>query len=423
MKKRFVSIWCSCVVACGTDIPQEYPRVKENLIIFKDDRLKVYNGGPVEKKNGGVQWIVPVVFENEKFKPRAVYEISFVNCIPEDASGLKVFYIEVSDIDAKFKNQLNDNYQIFSSLLSGDYDRSRKYVVIRKADVSMVTFPDAYVEELQEHKDEISPDRDIRRILSFLRHKYRVQSQVTHIKTSPSIKSDMLPLPASPNSLRQVQAQQIVFASPVKILSKIKDSLCPLYVTKAFIREDPWEIYYIISKNSDLSLLRNRKIFVRVDSGCVDGQIYGDDSCDCADQLFDFALNHVTEDEGIVLHIPCHDGRGFGFAPKAETEIYKQGGAGRIHTTNPMDTVSAAKLLYEANDYNYDIRDYEGAASILMELGCDDIRLCTDSRKKVNALAAAGIRVERVPTETHKSTCQQHIRAKKNNPLFFDSFQ
>jgi GTP cyclohydrolase II len=158
---------------------------------------------------------------------------------------------------------------------------------------------------------------------------------------------------------------------------------------------------------------------VRVDSGCAGGQIYDDDSCDCADQFFDFISKYVANGEGIVLHVPCHDGRGFGFAPKAETEIYKQGGTGRIHTTKPIDTVSAAKLLYKADDYNYDIRDYKGVALILKELGCNDIKLYTDSRKKVNSLSDAGINVERIPTETHKSTCKQHIEAKKSNPLFF----
>jgi GTP cyclohydrolase II len=118
--------------------------------------------------------------------------------------------------------------------------------------------------------------------------------------------------------------------------------------------------------------------------------------------------------------VPCHDGRGFGSAPKFETEIYKQGGKGRIYLVkDPMDTVAAAKLLYKADDYNYDIRDYNGAALILAKLGCNDIRLRTDSRKKVNSLLLAGINVERVPTETNKLTCMQHIKAKRNNPLFF----
>jgi GTP cyclohydrolase II len=239
-----------------------------------------------------------------------------------------------------------------------------------------------------------------------------------HVATSGSLQSTGVSS-ALLGDLQRMQDQQVVFASPVKVQCEIKNKLCVLYVTKVFICKDHWKVYYIISKNNDLSYLKKHEVFVRVDSGCVSGQIYDDDSCDCADQFFDFILKHVADGDGIVLHVPCHDGRGFGFAPKAETEIYKQGGTGRIHSTKPMDTVSAAKLLYKADDYNYDIRDYGGVTLILTKLGCDNVKLYTDNRKKVDSLLSAGINVERVPTETHKSTCERHIEAKKNNPLFF----
>ncbi|MDR1289008.1 MAG: hypothetical protein LBJ77_01280 [Holosporales bacterium] len=419
MKKIFVWFWCCCVVACGSDIPPEYPIVKERLVVFKDDNLKVYHGGPVVNKDWGVRWIMPVVFENDQFEPRSVYEVSFINCTPDDAAGAKVYFLDVNDVDLKFNNQSNDDSRIFTLLLSGNHEGSHKYVVIRKTDVSMVTFPDVYVEELTTKQDASNTDKELNKILSYLETKYQVQPQFTYISTSNSVKPGFRTLSEFLNSSRQVQGQQIIFAPPVKVLSKIKDRLCPLYITKVFILEDHWKVYYVIGKDSDLSVVRNRKIFVRVDSGCVNGQIYGDDSCDCADQLFDFISKYVADGEGIVLHIPCHDGRGFGFAPKAETEIYKQGGTGRIHTTGPIDTISAAKLLYKANDQNYDIRNYEGVALILKALGCNDISLVTDSHKKVDALAGAGIKVERVPTETHKLTCRQHLDAKKNNPLFF----
>jgi GTP cyclohydrolase II len=408
------------MIARGADVPQEYSKVKEDLVVFKDDRFKVYNGGPIVKSNGGVQWIMPVVFENEEFMPRAVYEIAFINCSPKEASGLRVFYVEANDIDVKFKNQLNDNYRVFSSLINGNYGEHKKYVVIRKTDIAMVAFPDVYVGlQAPSSKLDVAKDQDLGQILSFLETKCRVRPEVTHVATSDSFQSPESCSALLNNSQQTIDQQKIIFSSPVKVRGKIKDRLCSLYVTKVFMREDPWKVYYIISKNDNLSLLRKHKVFVRVDSGCVSGQIYDDDSCDCADQFFDFILKHVADDEGIVLHVPCHDGRGFGFAPKAETEIYKQGGTGRIHSTKPMDTISSAKLLYKANDYNYDIRDYEGVASILTKLGCNDIRLYTDNRKKVNSLLAAGINVERIPTETHKSTCKHHIEAKKNNPLFF----
>ncbi|MDR3224452.1 MAG: hypothetical protein LBT03_02655, partial [Holosporales bacterium] len=272
MEKCFLFFLCNCVVASGANIPQEYLKVKEDLIIYKDDNFKVYNGGPIVKSNGRIWWIMPVAFEDEKFMTRAVYEIVFINCSPKDANGLKVFYIEVNDIDVKLKNQLNANYRIFSSLISGNYEGNKRYVVIRKTDVSMVAFPDVYVDELTEHKDKSSKDKDLEKMLSFLKTKYRVQPRVTHVKPSNSLRSVGSPLyPCASKQFAANVDQQIVFASPIKVQCKIKDKLFQLYVTKVFMREDPWKVYYIISKNNNLSLLRKHKIFVRVDSGCVGG--------------------------------------------------------------------------------------------------------------------------------------------------------
>jgi GTP cyclohydrolase II len=92
----------------------------------------------------------------------------------------------------------------------------------------------------------------------------------------------------------------------------------------------------------------DERIPLRIDSGCVSGQIYDDESCDCIDQL-NAGLEFLIQDKskyGLVIHIPAQDGRGFGTAPKTETEIYKYGGKGRVHKTEQLDTVSAAELLY-----------------------------------------------------------------------------
>jgi GTP cyclohydrolase II len=216
--------------------------------------------------------------------------------------------------------------------------------------------------------------------------------------------------------------RQIIFSQPIEVQYKIRSLASKIWITKVFEPKDTWKLYYIVSKKRDLSFVHGNKILLRVDSGCVSGQIYDDDSCDCADQFYDFIEKHVVNNDGIIIHIPFHDGRGFGFAPKAETEIYKQGGKGKINSTEPMDTISAAKLLYNADDNNYDIRDYRGVIQILMALGCGNVKLYTDSRKKVDSLLSDGIEVERIPTETNKLTCIQHIKAKKSNLLFYNDF-
>jgi GTP cyclohydrolase II len=400
------------------DFPQGYFKVKEDLVIFKDGNFKAYNGGPIEKENRGAQWVIPIVFEDttpQAVMPLSVYEVAFVGCTPKNANGLKVFYVSVNDIDVKFRNCLNNNYQIFSSLINGNYKDNSSYIVIRKTDVAMVTFPDVYVDELI--KDKSDQNEDLERILSFLSTKHFVQPGVTHVQTYDSIP----PIQSLPAGLgQQTASDSPIFAPPIEVQCKIGGGFFPLYVTKVFMSENLWKLYYIVSNSNDLSSIKKHKIFVRADSGCVSGQIYDDNSCDCADQCYDYVLKHVATGDGILIQIPGHDGRGFGFAPKAETEIYKQGGVGKINTTGPMDTIAAAKFLYTANDNNYDIRGYKGVAQILIRLGCDNIILYTDSRRKVESLLSGGINVERVQTETNKLTCINHINAKKNNELFFN---
>ncbi len=158
---------------------------------------------------------------------------------------------------------------------------------------------------------------------------------------------------------------------------------------------------------------------LRLDSGCVSGQIYGDEACDCLDQLHEALRLLVMEENssGVIIHIPGQDGRGFGTAPKAETEIYKRGGRGRIHSTVALDTVAAAKALYGVE--KYDLRSFDGAAFILNFLGINEVVLFTDNIEKVGTLEKYGVKVRRKRTGTDKASCLNHICAKKNSGLYF----
>lgn len=170
----------------------------------------------------------------------------------------------------------------------------------------------------------------------------------------------------------------------------------------------------------DESLIKS-KVVVRIDSGCVSGQIYEDDACDCLDQLQN-ALHIIAtgdNEHDIIIHVPTHDGRGFGTAPKAETEIYKQGGKGMINMTTPLDTIEAAKLLYKVNDQSYDNRSYDGVGSILKRFKCNDVILLTDNKLKVQSLQKHGIMVSRRTTNTNKEQCREHLIAKKNEGQYY----
>src|SRR6187431_2565633 len=98
------SLFLTCLfLGCSISLAKElelllstYPSVIERLICFKRDKFKTFYGGPIDRKNGGIQWIMPVAFENEQSKTRAIYQIAFVNCIPETAQDAYVLFVDVS---------------------------------------------------------------------------------------------------------------------------------------------------------------------------------------------------------------------------------------------------------------------------------------------------------------------------------------
>jgi GTP cyclohydrolase II len=128
-------------------------------------------------------------------------------------------------------------------------------------------------------------------------------------------------------------------------------------------------------------------------------------------------MGALESENSLLIHIPAHDGRGFGVAPKAETEIYKRGGIGRVNRTEPLDTVQAAILLYRTG--NFDIRTYEGCARLLISNDIWSVDLLTDNKFKIQSMESFGVAVNRRKTNTDKQACRNHIMAKKNYKNYF----
>lgn len=381
-------------------VPEIYESVREKLIAFKDKNWKIFYGGPVIRPNSTI-WVMPIVEEDNNFRPKRVYEVAFINCNPNNTLGAKVYYIEGRDIDLKFKNCLSDSYDTFSKLMSGSFQGEKSYVIVRRCDVAMIAYPDVYIDFTYES---FSP-KELDKLSCYLHNKHNTNNKIKILNLFKKFKYNIL----NENRGMRVYVPEFVNA-------KFNDKNYKFYVYKILLKRDKWKIYYLISKSKNLFKIKT-DTKLRIDSGCTGGQIYGDDSCDCADQFFKF-FDEFGEN-GIVIHIPTHDGRGFGFAPKAETEIYKSYGNGFLHTTKPIDTVSAAKLLYQVRDNRYDIRDYKGIVKILKNLNCKFIYLFSDNVKKFNSLKSLGINIRRVPTNTNKSSCINHILAKKSDSSLY----
>ncbi|MDD4989687.1 MAG: hypothetical protein PHW31_00005 [Candidatus Pacebacteria bacterium] len=128
------------------------------------------------------------------------------------------------------------------------------------------------------------------------------------------------------------------------------------------------------------------KIVLRIDSGCETGQVFGDLTCECREQLH-LTLKTIAETgEGMIINIPHQDGRGMGLTFKLAT-LWMQDVLG-------VNTVESASLL--APGGVIDIRTYSGVICILKFFGIPEtckINLATNNPKKAEVFAENGFAV------------------------------
>jgi 3,4-dihydroxy 2-butanone 4-phosphate synthase/GTP cyclohydrolase II len=123
---------------------------------------------------------------------------------------------------------------------------------------------------------------------------------------------------------------------------------------------------------------------VRVHSECLTGDVFGSRRCDCGSQLDDAMAVIAEAGRGVIVYLRGHEGRGIGIASKLQAYELQDGG---------HDTVDANVHL----GLPIDSREYATAASILLELGVQRLRLMTNNPTKCDDLGALGIEIaERV---------------------------
>ena len=127
-------------------------------------------------------------------------------------------------------------------------------------------------------------------------------------------------------------------------------------------------------------------VLIRVHSECFTGEVLHSLKCDCREQL-DYALKAIAaEDAGIVIYLR-QEGRGIGLGNKIR--------AYALQDEHGADTVDANRML----GFEDDLRRYHVATAILAELKIESVRLLTNNPRKVDALRAEGLEVERVAVQ------------------------
>jgi 3,4-dihydroxy 2-butanone 4-phosphate synthase/GTP cyclohydrolase II len=129
-------------------------------------------------------------------------------------------------------------------------------------------------------------------------------------------------------------------------------------------------------------------VLVRVHSECLTGDVFGSLRCDCGPQL-DESMRMIAEaDQGAVVYLRGHEGRGIGLGHKLRA--YSLQDAGR-------DTVDANVEL----GLPVDSREYGIGSQILVDLGVTTMRIMTNNPAKYGGLEGFGLEVvERVPLLT-----------------------
>lgn len=216
----------------------------------------------------------------------------------------------------------------------------------------------------------------------------------------------------------KIEQIEVVEATKRTTLTIAREGLGPLdthhgiFNHFSFRIDDSWEKYSVLTK-SELSeefypvFKDPQNLLLRTDSGCETGQLFGDLTCECGDQLHECMGKIAEKGEGMIISIPRQDGRGLGLPFKLATL--------RLQLHLGVDTVEASYLLDPAG--SRDTRTYAGVIGILKFLripAVTRIHLITNNPKKTTVFEENGYVVAPDPIvipATERTA--RHLRAKQ----------
>lgn len=221
------------------------------------------------------------------------------------------------------------------------------------------------------------------------------------------------------DSLREVCSKIVILEKGTeKTLTVTRCGLGPIKTREGnfllfnFILDDIWRNYDVLLKCAELNnfnpIFKKENLFLRIDSGCKTGHIFGDLTCDCAEQL-KIAMSELEKrEEGIIIHIPNQDGRGTSIPHKLATlSLQKNLG---------LNTVESAKLINKNGEI--DKRTYSGVIAILEFFGLNEkvIDIGTNNPDKIAIFKENGYKLnERIPIKISPTQeTFKHFKAKQD---------
>jgi GTP cyclohydrolase II len=178
-----------------------------------------------------------------------------------------------------------------------------------------------------------------------------------------------------------------LFRASLSGMSIVRYSSCKLPTLHG-----PFElIIYRSDKNEEIAVLvtdgfnpeKEPSPFVRIHSQCFTAEVMGSLKCDCREQLV-YAQQRIGSggDCGMIIYLP-QEGRGIGLGNKVKAYDLQEQGA---------DTLEANHML----GFEGDLRDFQMAADILLEMGVSRVRLNTNNPEKIQALLENGIVLDEI---------------------------
>jgi len=141
-----------------------------------------------------------------------------------------------------------------------------------------------------------------------------------------------------------------------------------------------------------------RPCFLRINSACFTGDLFGDNRCDCNWQLT-FTLDLIQQNQqGLLIYHLHHDGRGNGTVQKL-----------RAFQSRLAQLENPPKIP----DYMPDARRFQSTIAILKDLGVDSVNLISNNPKKARILIEAGIEVKAMtPIISDSPLLREYYKAK-----------